>query len=348
MKNVKIHIFLITISFSANAQTEWTKQREKAELKIAYMERAQDFLQSKQLDSSIFYYKSAFVLDSSHHISFSIGDLYEQVEMLDSAIKYYTFSAESNPKYTDAILKRGILYREKEKNRLALLDFDRVIQLNSMYDSIAFPNRAMTKTSLGLFESAMSDFDRAIQLNPTNYSLWNDRGVCKFNLGNLEGALKDFNKTLALAPDHDNGYSNRAQVYLQLGKYERAIEDLKQHIVYNSEHMTAHFQIGLLYSSIKEYEKSITYLNRAYELGDRSFDLYFYRGLSNYYLARDKNAISDLKKAIKLKPKRADTYFYLGVCKNSILTESGCDDIKKAIDLGFEEAKANYNEECLN
>ncbi len=91
-----------------------------------------------------------------------------------------------------------------------------------------------------------------------------------------------------------------------------------------------------------------SYLDEAERLGVRSFDLYFYRGMNHYYLAHDIEAISDFEKAIEIKPKYAEAYFYMGVCQNSILTRSGCDAVKKGVDLGFEEGKKSYAEECLN
>ena len=341
--------FLLTVwTAGVLAQdNSWEEDQRKGHLSRSYTNMGREFAVSKQIDSAIFYFKKALHLDSSKHdVSYAIAGLFGTKQEVDSVIKYYTLTIAANPKFTDAVLGRGIAFMKKSNYKLALEDFDNTIQLNSMYDSVAYPNRALAKMNLGKFESAIADFNKAIEFHPNDYSLWNDRGGCKLSLGNLEGALKDFNKTLQLKPNHSNGLINRAQVFMGQNNPQPAINDLEKYMVDNPNSSQAHFQIGLLYHDVRDFNKTLVHLNKAEELGVGLYDLYFFRGKAYYYLAKDTEAIANFEKTLSIQPEFAEAYFYMGVCKNSLESRSGCEDIKKAIAMGFKAGEKAFHDEC--
>jgi len=71
------------------------------------------------------------------------------------------------------------------------------------------------------------------------------------------------------------------------------------------------------------------------------------RGLAKAKLGDYKGAISDYNKAIELNPKLADAYYDRGVVKLLLgQKDSGCLDLYKAGELGFDKAYEVIKEYC--
>ena len=72
---------------------------------------------------------------------------------------------ELYPDSITALNNRGVHYKENGSLGMALVDFDRVIELDGR-DRIAYNNRGMTRRVMGEYENAVADFDRAIEIEP--------------------------------------------------------------------------------------------------------------------------------------------------------------------------------------
>jgi tetratricopeptide (TPR) repeat protein len=124
-------------------------------------------------------------------------------------------------------------------------------------------------------------------------------------------AVENLNKAIKLQPNNIENYNKRGTVYYNLGQEQRAIEDYNQAIRLNPNYTVAYYNRGNAYANLGQY------------LG----------------------AIEDYNQVIRLKPNNADAYNNRGlVYLNLGNKELGCNDIKKACELGnckrLEEVKA--------
>jgi tetratricopeptide (TPR) repeat protein len=142
---------------------------------------------------------------------------------------------------------------------------------------------------------------------------YNKRGLAYFELGNMEKALTDFSMATELDVSDANYLFNKATIMAMNNKFEDAKE----------------------------------FFSRAIELNPDYAEAYYNRGKINADLNILDAAILDFTKAIEIKPDYSQAYNNRGVAKN-ILTDSkeGCEDMKKAMELGSERAKLTYENWC--
>ena len=343
---------LLTTGVLAQDNWEEVQKKERAirtneSKRTRIANKGAELANTNQIDSAMMYYRKALEMDrSKHYVSYNIGLLFQSTQSLDSAIKYYSISLEAHPKFTDAVLQRGIAYFQKGDDSLAVVDLDKVLQINPMYDSFAHPYRALAKFNLKQFEGALTDFDKAVTFYPDDDRLWYNRGVCKFGMGDIEGALKDFHKTLQLKPNNKLALEDRAGIYWHQKKYSEALEDLKKCLTYTADNAFIHFKMGAIYLEMKNPDQSLFHLNQAEQLGYNTHELFYNKGLGYYYLTKDAEAIANFNKCLSIKPDFAMAYGMMGVCKNASTPKSGCEDLQKAIILGLQEVQATFDEAC--
>ena len=56
----------------------------------------------------------------------------------------------------------------------------------------------------GNFDEALKLYDSALKIDPTNSSIYVDKGATLQNMGRLKLAIRSFNKALSLSPDNLN------------------------------------------------------------------------------------------------------------------------------------------------
>ena len=101
---------------------------------------------------------------------------------------------------TDALMQRGIGYRQEGDFGKAIADFEEAIGINRE-SAEAWYQRALTWGHMGEYQRAINDFNRAIALNRDYADAYNDRGYAQFCLGDYGPAIKDFEAAIRLNPD---------------------------------------------------------------------------------------------------------------------------------------------------
>ena len=99
--------------------------------------------------------------------------------------------------------------------------------------SKAYYNRALAKSCLQEYASAIEDYTKAIELKPGFAMAYNNRGADKNELKDYNGALNDYTKAIELDPSYEMAYYNRGIVYINLSQYEKAIADFSKALKLN-------------------------------------------------------------------------------------------------------------------
>jgi tetratricopeptide (TPR) repeat protein len=140
-------------------------------------------------------------------------------------------------------------------------------------------------------------------------------GFAKQKSKNLVGAIEDYSKAISLDKTHSTSYISRGSAYMDLKKYQEAILDYSKVIELKPNESTSFAYRGRAYYEINNPEKSIADFDKAISL-DKNFGYAFLnRALVKYTILKDFNGgCEDLKKASELGESEAKEHLKKGYC----------------------------------
>lgn len=187
----------------------------------------------------------------------------------------------------------------------------------------------------GEYERAVKNLDRVLSNNPNSYDALLNKGICISELGNNIGAIDYFSKAASISPDNPLVYYNKAESYMRLERYAEALDD------YNEA-------LKLVVGNPNDY-LSITPTTNDF-VTVATIDLYLLyadRAVAYYFLGRTKLAFQDLNLCIEKSQQLAQCYYWRGhIYLDNKMKEEGCEDLRKAVDMGYENAKTSYRNLC--
>jgi tetratricopeptide (TPR) repeat protein len=160
----------------------------------------------------------------------------------DKRIKGCTafIKASSNMKQYEAKVyeSRGNAYSDKKQYKLALKDYNHVIELDPT-NSEVFNSRGVIYQLTRKFASAIEDYDRAILFKPSLAKAYYNRGTVLHLQRKYERAIKDFDIAISLVPTRASYFGNRGNSYEQLGKRKEATADYRMALKLEPAHGVA-------------------------------------------------------------------------------------------------------------
>ena len=202
-------------------------------------------------------------------------------------------------------------------------------------------NRAMDYAEQGDYaaaEQAMKAALRKEPTNPNNAMLLVNLGTIQRNLGNLEEALISYNVAIEKYPDVAFVRHNRAALYCEMNRFDEAMKDYNTIILADPKDIEALYRRGLIHISNKNLFSAEEDFEKIIEIAPLNVD--GKAGLATIMKRRGEwkeaeSAYSDLiykhKSNANLYYNRAECYLRL----NKLA--SAQDDIKKALELGYNE-----------
>jgi len=210
---------------------------------------------------------------------------------------------------------------------------------------IEFPNSAITYDLKGLilkkqgkFEDAVDAFSKAVSVEP-------DFAIGWYNLGRIERSLNHFkmaktylDRSINLQSDLTKAYFERALLFKQIGEKEKALDDYNTIIKMKGDtYMEAFSNRGLTKKMLGDYGGALADLNQAIEEFPQNAELRKNRGNLNLLLGLHRKAIDDYTQAIALNDNYAEAHYNRALAFFLIYDKiSGCVDLDKSIDLGYE------------
>ena len=151
------------------------------------------------------------------------GEIEKAVSLYDELL---SLESIANDVKVAAYNNRGVIYDDLGLLDAALKDFSAALLLDPS-SSEAYNNRGITFAKSGKMDRAITDFDRALFLSPDDPEVYSNRAVAYGKLGHLEAALRDFNRALRLRKDDAVTLYNRALLHLEMGNEQKARADLE-------------------------------------------------------------------------------------------------------------------------
>ena len=163
----------------------------------------------------------------------------------------------------------------------------------------------------GSYMKAITYLDQAIATDPHFTYAWYHKGMAESKVERFPEALGNFSQAIRLNPAFTDAYFGRGNVYRATGDNEKALIE---------------------YSIVLQQ-------NRNY------FGAWQDRAIVKGNLGDFRGAIDDLGQAIKLDPDFGASYYLRGIAKFE-LRISGCDDLRKALLLGYQPSQKALDYYC--
>ena len=142
-------------------------------------------------------------------------------------------------------------------------------------------------------------------------------------------------------------YWERGNIQFDSGHYTKAIVEYNKYIEKDQNFVVAYFCRAGAKRLSNDFKGAIEDYTKVIKLHSTFKEAYCYRGLSKSNQNNHMGALADFNTAIKISPKYSEAYYHRGLEK-IILTQlkSGCLDLQKAKELGFEKATEAIIENC--
>ena len=275
------------------------------------------------------------------------NELLKEVERLRKELELAKKDQAKIARYDEAIkelsakdwLWKGYALGIAGKYQEAMEAFTKSIELDPRI-SMAYSNRSLVYTNLGIYQQALEDANKAIELDPRNALAYVNRGLAYYKLGNHQQALADANKAIELDPRISMAYLNRGVAYSKLGNYQRAIRDLDRAIELDPKDAKAYGCRGIALENLGDYRQAIRDYDKAIELDSKDALAYLNRGVAYSKLGNYQRAIRDLDRAIELDPKNILAYHDRGTAYDKLGDHRhAIKDYKTAAKLGYKPAQ---------
>ena len=151
-----------------------------------------------------------------------------------------------------------------------------------------------------------------------------------------------------------NSYSQTAEELISSGNskeklkdYNGAVADFTKVIEIDPQNKSAYRLRGYSKISLDDYRGAIADCTKALEIDPQYDSAYNVRGIAKFYSKDYSGAIADYNHVIKIDPTHAQAYFNRALSKiDSGQKESGCLDLSKAGELGFNAAYNTIKQKC--
>lgn len=283
----------------------------------------------------------------------SINNHKDKIQEISNVIKTAKLNNE-NVDYPRLYIERGKYYSQIDEYDNAMMDFNRVIQMNNVpgyWIGMAYYGRAYIYDKFLEYDKVISNLNEAIKVNPKFYDAYAQRAIAYKNKKDYKRALSDINTAINESKNKTIGtaryYAVRAGIYEKIKEYDKEIADYTVAIKLDPENDAYYLLRGSAYywhkkdyiSDIEDTTKRIELLKKNNSTRYNIEQAYSWRASLYTKLKRYDMAISDYSQAIQYVDKTPTDNIFLILhllhrgCLYAILNEN-----KKAIE-DFDEAE---------
>jgi tetratricopeptide (TPR) repeat protein len=167
-----------------------------------------------------------------------------------------------------------------------------------------------------------------------------------FETGQYEEAVEYYTNKIGSTGNDLSAFYNRGRAYEELGKFSEAISDFEYILEKDDRHLEAHLSLAKIAYQTGDYSKSVIYSGKALKFHKSSYQAHFLLARANHQMGYFKRALEGYNAAINLNSSYGEALLYRGAVKFSMEDKSACDDIKKAKELGVDEAEEAEKKYC--
>ncbi len=354
---------------TAMANTQFAKAEEIMNAKgnkidknvkqLTYLKMAEVMLQSetKNLEKAILYINSALPLnDKNPEVHIQLGDYYSERDgmNLSNAIMEYNKALEVDPKYTRAILRKGVLYVKVKNYDEGLNYYNEAIALDPtfapayrekaelLYKAQRYPaaieayakylelnNNCRVQQRYASFvflakdyKRAVTELESALPCNPDNAFMYRLLGYSYYETGDFAKGIENMDKFFAIATAKGkptivgSDYAYKGKLLSKSGQDSLAVDVLKMAVEKDSEYIDGYTDVAAIYFKQKKYAEAANYYQLKVDKSAEPQPLdFYYLGQARYY---NKEYMLSDDAFSKATAKYPDANFWRGRCNNKM------------------------------
>ncbi len=165
--------------------------------------------------------------------------------------------------------------------RQAIENYTKAIQQRPK-DPVAYYNRGMVCSALGMYDEALADYEKAISLRPNALQPYIGKLGALYGAGMYEQLLEVADFVVANFDSHPWGHYWRGRALLAKGQYRKAVEDFTKYLAgeQNPERISdACYNLASALVELGEYNAAIDRLNMAIVKNPLNFENWVLRGI---------------------------------------------------------------------
>lgn len=173
------------------------------------------------------------------------------------------------------------------------------------------------------------------------------KGDNLFSEEKYEEAVKEYDNVLKNNPKYLKGLYNRGRSYEELGEFKKAEKDFLAAYAIDSKNTQVMMSLSKIYQKQKNHTSALLFADYAVQVPGAPAMAFFLKGRALHQIGNTGEAMKEYSTAIKMDKDFGQAHYYRGMLK--IATDkkkSGCEDIRTAIKLGYEEAQAAMDKYC--
>ncbi len=158
----------------------------------------------------------------------ALGQAYLNTDMPDSALLTVQEGLRLYPQSDSLLRLRAFTYLRSQKNKEAVVDFDRIIGSKGEDLPQMYYLRGIAKTQSGNYKGAVDDYSEAIKQDNKLTDAYFNRGLSYAYQNDFPNAIKDYTEVIARQPNYAMAYYVRGVAYISLDQFKDGCPDLKK------------------------------------------------------------------------------------------------------------------------
>ncbi|MCU0443940.1 MAG: tetratricopeptide repeat protein [Microscillaceae bacterium] len=263
------------------------------------------------------------------------------------SLLFYAYAYWSFAQSDKELVKQGDMAFNQQNYPNAIRLYDRALLMNPN-NEIAYNNRGWTNYLLGNRKEAIIDLQKAVSLDSTYAAALKNLAHIQLENKEIDTGLRNIDKAIPQLGNDSYAFLLRGRFYLEKRALAEARADFDRTIQLDNKTPDAFFYRGYTLMNLKEYELAVNDFSRLIQLSPKFAPAYNNRGFCYLSMGKTEEALRDFDMALLFNPKDASALVNRGVIhKNKGLLDKACADWKKAMDLGKEDGKIFYEENCI-
>lgn len=243
----------------------------------------------------------------------------------------------------DSILQQAIKYLMNGDTQLALNSIDE-IEVNDRIEGILLDIRGLVEMKNNNFGNAIEYFTKSIEKMPEFPMAYHNRSICYSKLGMTDLAKQDIKNAISLNDNISLFYFTSGKINQDEKNTHQAIKDYENAIALDEDYIEARVNYSLLLKTLGNYEESMIELDYAISIDPDNLENYFLRGCMHLSYAEYRKAIGDFETYLSEFDSDADALYNLGLAQILSGEESlGCSNIEESLEESANESRSQLH-----
>ena len=237
----------------------------------------------------------------------NLGKALAKRNLLDEAIKHYTFAIKIKPDYAKTYYNLGNALVKKDKANEAIARYNKALQLEPRLPEV-HNNLGSALAKQGKSDQAIASISHALRLKPDYAEAHYNLAGVLFEKGMISEAIEHYTEATQLDPGSSDAHYNLAIALQEKDQTEKSIKHFYEALRLNPDYMEAHYNLGRILQRQNRQSEAAFHYESALSIQPK-----FVPALNNLAVlyaidARYEMALDLFKKAVALQPENPGTY----------------------------------------